>query len=855
MSDFYRGATLHLSISGVESDIFWAFNLGDADIVLKRTDNHGFTERFPDGDITLEFLSGFTESGLFESAFPLIEDAVSTSGENADIRFIIKKEGVEVINLLWDINKYSSGDNFNKLAKLSFKEESWDDEFNKAKKTKTNLFDNEDVNGDPVERLKADEILTHSKVLRKTYDVEVDPENNIIEYGATEDAAHKSGGTSTPGGTGVYIKHGFTKSNNLEYENNFTYSPQRKTIRPDDSVSNLASTALEPTQTIGTQAAPATREVRPIENDKLFDLKIPNDSNYTFEINADFALNINLIRITDVANAKLKNLYIIHFLRIYDKDGDIKVNETLQSLFQENLDTSIRTPSTPGVPIITVNTQVNSTLNYNLKKEDTVYFYSYVNIDHSSLTANIYFDFNYSAGTYKIIGDTTIADTYIKGYKRKEFLEKLIELTTGNKNALRTSILDNSHYMNGTLIREGSEDRTLISEVTSETSPSTTISDLLESEDMMENIGYGTELDGTQNVLRVEKADYFYQDSEIIDLTGNSFESSIRSFATDRMWNRAVLKYPDFRDDEINTLDEFNTETEYLLNNRNLDRLYSKTSKFKTSMYDIENLRRQGQQSDTTALMEDNDIYKMSTIEVSDTLTSTISITNNRILLNPGLSEIVLKGNQFTITGSASNDGIYTYELSTVLNAGGGSFSIEVNEGFNSDVTNESVTITTRYYKAKSNEGYNLVDGIISPQTAYNVDYALHFAYQNHANILNASQYNSPNSSIVRNREYKRNGLLRTQLLPADPILTASQDFTIGESNNGNKLHNIYIYNQKMGLSEDQLTTIKSACKGQGANKYGYITHDTNYGIKQSFLLSLRGNRELQIYELKLLQK
>lgn len=851
MGTFWTNITLHLSIDGVESPIKWGFNLEDASISLERTEEHGFIYTFPEKEVTLEFIKGQTIGG-FEDGQKLIEDVIDNRGELADIRLIFKRDGIEFLNAEWDAATYKGGFNYGKKTNLAFKGDNWDDVFDRQRKIKAEINRDTDLENNPIIQLQPELISTHSKIIRKIFDAEQsedEEKNKVIDSGVNNDSnsLEPNGGLRTQGGTAMYVINGFEKQNSGEFDNNFTYSTQATLVRNTDNVSNFISTSLRPTENIGGVAAPANTEFRPVEDSKLFHLKVNLDGDYTVNINTASKVIAKKVPVSGAVD--LDNIVIINHFRVYDKDGKLKHDSRFGELSQLGVSVPV---STNDFTVPNPEFEVNGTLlqTYQLTKDDEVYVYTYWYIQHGETTQHLESEFSFT-GTISIVGDTFISDTLVQMYKSFDFLEKLIEITTGNANALRSSILE-GHYTNGTLIRNGKRISTEIEAVTKTSSPSTNLDDILESENMMNNIGVATELDGIQNIIRVEHVEYFYQNHEILSLVGRANAPVLWSFDNDRIFNTADFRYPDFRDDELNTIDEFNTNASYVLNSTIIDQAYDKSSKFKTSGQDIETLRRKGQETRSTALKEDNSMYKISTILGDESITSFITIVGNIIFINPVVAPVFFKSNTFTITGSNQNNGTYTYNDANVTSLGGSSYSVLINETFAADTTNEEFTITTSFLKAKQTEGYDTVNGLIDNTTPYNLDYAIPYVYLRHSNRLNASQSNSLSTDLVINNDYDRNGELQVQKT-GDVLYTANQDFTIGQGLT--KLHDNKIYELNVNLKDSEVNLLINSYKGNGTTPYGYISFDYKNSTIQGFLLSLRGIPEIMTYDLILLGK
>lgn len=118
--------------------------------------------------------------------------------------------------------------------------------------------------------------------------------------------------------------------------------------------------------------------------------------------------------------------------------------------------------------------------------------------------------------------------------------------------------------------------------------------ELFDAMNSIHGIGVGfTEND--PSILRVEKWDYFYQKTFVIDLGFVDLYNSKwkQSIASDYYFNRFINGYTEWLQDEINTIDEFNSRREYLLKTKNTTKAIEMQNNFIASGYAIEWQRRQ----------------------------------------------------------------------------------------------------------------------------------------------------------------------------------------------------------------------------------------------------------------------
>lgn len=115
-------------------------------------------------------------------------------------------------------------------------------------------------------------------------------------------------------------------------------------------------------------------------------------------------------------------------------------------------------------------------------------------------------------------------------------------------------------------------------------------------------------------IVRMERADYFYQDRQIMAISPDYGLQGIADYyeevAKEIIYNEIEIGYDKFMDSGFNTLDEFNTKHEYLTPIQKNKAKLSQISRFITSGYSIEDQRRiQFSESPTDSASNDDDPF------------------------------------------------------------------------------------------------------------------------------------------------------------------------------------------------------------------------------------------------------
>lgn len=150
-------------------------------------------------------------------------------------------------------------------------------------------------------------------------------------------------------------------------------------------------------------------------------------------------------------------------------------------------------------------------------------------------------------------------------------------------------------------------------------------------------------------IVRIERRDFFYQDKEIIQITTVVDKEYSEEVAKEIIYNDIEIGYDKFQEDGYNSLDEFNTKREWLTPIQKNKAKLEQLSKFITSGYRIEDVRRnqfndQPQESVPNdddpffvALRKDEDAWVTEKDEAFDVVNNLISPeTSYNLRVSPG---------------------------------------------------------------------------------------------------------------------------------------------------------------------------------------------------------------------------
>lgn len=227
--------------------------------------------------------------------------------------------------------------------------------------------------------------------------------------------------------------------------------------------------------------------------------------------------------------------------------------------------------------------------------------------DRIAIAASFYFGHNanklksisFKAKQYKVSlkinGQSSSADPSLTGGRLiKNAMDALFLRMTGETNVVKSNFYSlasetqpvdgcgaNRIIMNGGAIR-----KTNIFPLTF------TLKDMLTSLNAIDCIGMGYEWDSVdqKEIIRIEPAEYFYRDVEVIELP--SVYDYKQETAKDLIFNKITVGYDKYKEEDENSLDEIHANHEYQTPIKTESNEYPIKSKFNASGYLIETTRR-----------------------------------------------------------------------------------------------------------------------------------------------------------------------------------------------------------------------------------------------------------------------
>ncbi len=450
----------------------------------------------------------------------------------------------------------------------------------------------------------------------------------------------------------------------------------------------------------------------------------------------------------------------------------------------------------------------------------------------------------------EVIGFTQPVTTPVKVLPIFEVLNRILEVNTGLRNPLISNYYgrtDLGYAVNGCGSKRWLTNGTAIRQFdTTNREPEIDFKSTIQSLACIDDIGFGFEKQSGVIKVVMEPSDHFYNDAEIMQI--DRVISYREAIADEIIFNELIIAFAKYIDEELNTLDAFNTRGEHLtpVNTKMLK--LELLSEFIADAYSIEYTRRQQfENSPTESWRYDNDIFITDYVDIIgmrggpgiDTLNygGNSTVSNDSVitipLIIPELEDLV----SFEYTPVSS--GVLTqYTVdSVVFNLVNNQTIITVNEATTQQLGNALFTFTGgfSFKRPESDQAFSTVDNLISPETTYNLRMSLKRILLKHAQWINSGLHWKQPEDIIQTTFLDHNKTLTTQLregfacLGGDLnriLLDESADLSLSDlANFGRYFIPIRVeYEAELRFEENEY--IRKALTGQSPddNNYGYLS-------------------------------
>ena len=262
----------------------------------------------------------------------------------------------------------------------------------------------------------------------------------------------------------------------------------------------------------------------------------------------------------------------------------------------------------------------------------------------------------------------------------------------------------------------------------------------------------------------------FYANNEIAVLEAIPDDTGKTTFNQRFTLNECTFAYTNYEtdDDEEDTIDSFQTSTQWLFPNKQVENVKDIQLKQIRDAFKIEKTRREAIK-DTTATDEDYKLFLMDMVSLSPTAFNTVSITLNHNINGDGNLQLMNDASfSWLVIGvevgdsnfellDTGNAGVYTVlEISdSVITLSGGNI-----EGLNI-LTSLKYFYTGVNYTNRTNEGFTSIENILNPDKVGNLLYSIKRNLKNwYSYFATVGKYWQ--NKQLRNTEFINNGALST---------------------------------------------------------------------------------------------
>lgn len=720
---------------------------------------HGFNYEYGDAETPLIFIKA--------AGYQLLQDIFEIKGSDAIVRFelgVYQPNYTPTFTAILDFNTYQrTWINGMPRIQMNVEAESVSYKLNARKDTKVNLLTDRDFDNNPITPLIMQSHYFHSKVIKL-----------VDENGFLNDVRFSLGANDSETAYRVI-------SGDDEFENEAFFISNLRKIT-NGSILN------------GLQTPQYGKDAPDVED---FPIIVAEESGY---YKLDFSLNVyftvffdgNVSDIDSDANLELSVLVINQDETIFDNLADRTVIQTKTKDGGQNLSGGggsvwdlnafdegsfiAATPSGQGELGRFVGTWEGF-----VEKEQLVYvlFRYFHDPEENNISGARPRRFvfrvsnNIDTETYptaqsfiNVTADTITPANLVRVLELKESINRVLEVTTGITNPLASSFYTDGcgkrrWVTNGFQLREFEVD---------DRPPEMSFSDVINSLNLIDAVGFGFEKDNGNVKVRLEPIEYFYKDAEILKIDKNVYKYE-EYIADEIILNEVVLSFSKYIDEELNTLDSYTTKAEWLTPIVTKATKLELISQFIADGYAIEYTRRKAFRNEPNESWKyDNDIFIVDYVDIVG-----IGGANAiNILRNPQGRQIVSFLNRVEIPTiipelsdlESFDFATFTYTVDTIdfdyrnqktilfINETG-TFVLGGRLTFNNGFT---------FKRPESSQSFSTVNNLISPETAYNLRMSMSRILRKHAKWINSGLNWKESTDILINTFYDHNKNLQTQL-------------------------------------------------------------------------------------------
>lgn len=374
------------------------------------------------------------------------------------------------------------------------------------------------------------------------------------------------------------------------------------------------------------------------------------------------------------------------------------------------------------------------------------------------------------------------------------------------------------------------------------------------------NAGFNVEFSGEDEVIRIEKMDYFFQDKEIVTLSPELLSSYEETVDPSYIFNEIEVGYNKFskgrETNKRDTIDDPHGVVQYLTPIKRNKQKFSLKGDFILSGTEIEIVRRKQFEEDLNSNeKDDGEIYAVQAHSWEDgyALQSTFTIPQEPPISSwsyRGTTRLIIKGGSLNVVPVVVGDGVNvkyngvsqgTFTVEKVAyGKSGASYVTEIEFDEPIPITPAPALVTLSLTMApraivETTQPFQLITGINSPETAYNLRWSPARIVRNWGKVINSGLNYKDGAEVITFQKSDANHNLETKLklterFPLGDILRAQfrEDANM-------TLTELYGRQTKFTADEVVLTAFVDAGVANYimAAHYGASADDNNYGYIQ----------------------
>ena len=777
-------------------------------LVLERITNqediprHGFNFSYGDPETPIVFIKA--------SGYQLLQDIYDLKGNDAQVKYQFiatdTRTNTEKANITYflDFNTYSrKWENGQPRIEVNVINQALSYKIKSRYESVINLLDNKDLDGNSITPLEMDEHYWHGKVIEKGSEF----------TGNTTDFRYFDGAREYRDNEAFFVAIPYTLVTN-----------------------EIGASTFESVGIFEDEG----------DMDGFFHFNAPDDGKYRIQYKNSPSLSVDFYN-----NNSDGTDVVLDFCYKIGEAGTINVLQSERgtvgtgNVFYDNYP-SLSSNGSIRDKIYDIDTVIN------LQKDDNLYlFYRYQNDPESNDITDkprrrefAFIGTGSVNGSYipflKVTAETAPETTIVNSIDIFDFNNRMLEIISG-----QTDILLSDFYSTGCgakrWLTNGYQLRNFETDLRP---PETTMEDLIDALTLIDDIGWGYELDNGEVKIRMEESNHFYKDAEILKIDSKviRYEEMI---ADELIINQIVLQFNEYIEEELNTLDAFTTKAEYLTPIKTKFLKLELFCEFIADAYSIEYTRRQQfEETPSDSWKYDNNIFIVDWVEIktidffskANNLTALVAapplstkfIISQRV---PELADLV----SFTCTVSGVTTSYTVDELT--FNDTNDTTEIKVNETIDTSALPQKMEFTGgfSFKRPESDQNFSTVNNLISPSTTYNLRMSMKRLLLKHAKWLNSGLNYKESTEVIQNTFLDHNKTLQTQFRDGETclggdlnriLLSENEDIALSDFKNFARYFIPLRIEYEAELSFTENEYLRNALNGQSIddNNYGYIS-------------------------------